>query len=162
VDVTSDSPGGTPGVLNLPGSVGFDSGQEDTVVKVVLAVVEGSGLVERPVGGVNGDGDGLLDEGVSQVLAIVGVDVGEAGDGEVTAVELAETVLSGVGILSFGGDTAVLNDVVEGVVHQTTLAAQVSLESGTVDELLLGEGFGLGGLDELKGFEGAGGGEGPA
>lgn len=57
-DVSGLSPGGSPGVLDLPVSAN-DSDQEDSMVESGLAVAEDSGLVGTPVGGIDGNGDRL-------------------------------------------------------------------------------------------------------
>jgi len=161
LDETSLAPGSAPGVLDGPDSAVVDGGQEDTVVEGITAVGEDTGLVERPVGGVDGDGDGLVDELVGQILAVTGVDVVVVSDGEVTTVEGAELVLGLVGVLGLSGEP-VLDDVSVGSVHKTTLAAEVALEAGAIDELLLGVGSGGGALNPADGLNGGDGGESPA
>jgi len=66
------------------------------------------------------------------------------------------THLFSVGVGSFGVDTAVVDDVLEGVVHQTTVAALVAVAARAVDEVLLGQGDELVVLLEESSLHGAG------
>ena len=50
---------------------------------------------------------------------------------------LASAITSSVGVVALSGQTTVLDGVGEGVVHQTTVAALVTLRAGAVHELLL-------------------------
>merc|ERR1719183_1262432 len=74
---------------------------------------------------------------------------------------LAGASLAGVGV---GGlvDVTLGHDVLEAVVHEATVAALVAVGTGAGDELLLGEGLELAGLDGVDALDGAGGGERPA
>lgn len=76
LDVTIFTPGGTPRVLDSPDTVG-DTDEEDTVVEGSSAVGEDTSLVERPVGGINGNSDGLFSKGNLQVRDATGGDVSE-------------------------------------------------------------------------------------
>ena len=61
------------------------------------------------------------------------------------------------------GLNSVLLDVLEGVVHKTTIAAHVSVDaSSAVNELLLGVGVESTSGKELSTLDGTGGGESPA
>ena len=54
-------------------------------------------------------------------------------------------------------------DVLESVVHETSIASVVVVDStGAVNELLFREGFEVSVLEEIGGFNGTGGGESPA
>lgn len=57
----------------------------------------------------------------------------------------------GVGVLSI--DSSVVLDVLEGVVHQSSVAAVVSIVSGTVHQVLLREGDEDSGLAEMLTFQ---------
>ncbi len=61
-----------------------------------------------------------------------------------------------------GVKTAVLDDVGEGIVHQTTVAALVALLGRAVNKVLLAEGDELASGLEVGTLNGAGGGERPA
>ncbi len=100
-----------------------DTGKEDTVVEGGLAVVEDSALVGRPVGGIDGNGDGSSGKLAGEVVAVL--DVLEAGDLEVTTLNLAGVLLGNIGVFVFSGNS-VLDDVFEGIVHKTSVASVVS------------------------------------
>lgn len=88
-----------------------------------------------------------------------------AGDGgsNVSSVEFAGVgSSSGVRIRSLGIDTMVADDVSEGLVHQTSIAAHVSLSSRTINEVLFRQADEFSGLEEVNTFDGSSGGEGPA
>lgn len=100
-----------------------DTGKEDTVVKGGLAVVEDSALVGRPVGGIDGNGNGSSAELASKIVAVL--DILEAGNLEVTTLNLAGVLLSNIGVFLFSGNS-VLHDEFEGIVHKTSVASVVS------------------------------------
>jgi len=160
-DISSSTPGDTPGVLDVPISTGGGTGQQHTVVQVVSTVREHSGPVEGPVGGINGDGDGLVLEGLVKGVTVTRGNVGLSRKLEITTVELTELVLGGIRILSLSGQT-VLDHVLVGSVHQTSLTSEIALKSGTIHQLLLRPVSGSLVLDQLEGLEGGNGGEGPA
>lgn len=114
-----------------------------------------SGLV-----GLDGDGDWGLGDGGLELGGGWG-NVGERSDGTNTSGfdVRASSVLTGVWV---GGLELkwVRLDIFEGVVHKTTVAALVNLVA--IDELLLGEGLELAGLEEHSALDGTGGGERPA
>ena len=76
--------------------------------------------------------------------------------------ELAGAVAGGVWVRGLGVDAAIFLDVVEGEVHETSLAAVVALLRGAVDEVLLRERDQLASLLEVLALERAGGAERPA
>jgi len=139
------SPASTPGVLENPvvlaGGGASVADDEDTVVEGGAAeVLDDSTEVELHAdsGGVDGDGNWSGGDGSLEVGWAVGLDVGEALDG-------GDSTLGGAGLL-FGFVWVVCLrfnfvgfGVLEGVVHETTLAAFVAEGAGAVDELLLGE-----------------------
>lgn len=115
------------------------------------------------MGGVNGDGDGLLGDGGLEGEFFVDGDVDAVGDSEgliggVVAAGSADTL---VWVLGLEGDSGV-DDVVEGVVHETAVAALVAVLAGAVNELLLGEALEVLVLEEVGTLQRAGGREGPA
>jgi len=161
-DVTTVTPRSTPRVLDAPVSGVVDTGQEDTMVEVGSTVSEHTSGIEGPVGGINGDGNGSSTEGIDDLVTVSGSTSGSVSLNVVrSTLNLTGTILGGVSVRSLIGDT-VLRDVLEGVVHPTTIASLVSEGSGTINELLLGEGGGTGALDSLQGLDGSDGGEGPA
>jgi len=110
--------------------------------------------------GLDGDGDWGLGDGGLELGGGWG-NIGETFDGSNTSGfdVRAGSVLTGVWV---GGLELkwVLLDIFEGVVHKTTVAALVNLIA--IDELLLGEGLELAGLEEHSALDGTGGGERPA
>jgi len=131
------------------------------VVEVGGAVGEDSLAVELPLFGVNGDGDGGNVNGGGELVNISGGDVNEGGDLRFSLGDLALLVNGLVGILVFGGDS-VINDELETIVHKSSVATLVAVLGGAINELLFREGEGsLSGNGE-GGFEGTGGGECPA
>jgi hypothetical protein len=64
--------------------------------------------------------------------------------------------LAGVGVAVLGVDATVGLDVLEGAVHQTTVAAQVAVSAGAVDQVLFAEGDKLTSLLEELALQGAG------
>lgn len=170
-DVSVLSPGISPGVLDLPevvSGVGSVSNGKNSVVEA------GSGdgghdspLVKLPVEvSINSDGDGLLgDSGSEGVLVVSNVGVGDAlssGDGG------AAGDASGIGSGGGGVRVVVLSaetigcNVLEGVVHESSVASHVTVFGVAGDELLLGEGDGVSVLLEVSSLHSTGGGEGPA
>lgn len=131
------------------------------MVKVGGAVLEDTSGVERPVGGVDGDGDRLSTEGGGELTAVSGGDVVEGGNVVSATVELAGLVTAGIRVFGGGGD-AVLDDVLEGVVHPTTVASLVAEAARAVDQLLLGKVVLSLAVDSLVGLNLGVGGEGPA
>ncbi len=109
----------------------------------------------------NGDGDELdsLEE-VTLIAGLGGLVAGELDSGG--AGGLADAITSGVGVVSTSADTTVLEDPLEGEVHETTIAALVTGGARAVNELLLGDGDELVGLVEPSTLDGAGGRESPA
>lgn len=82
----------------------------------------------------------MLGQGSFQSIAVGLGDISELGDfvfGELGSV-LAGAVGGGVRIVGFFGD-AVFDDVLETLVHQTTVASLVSVRSGAVNQLLFGQ-----------------------
>jgi hypothetical protein len=170
-DVSLLSPGGSPRVLDLPvvtsvGGISSVSNDEDTVVQSSSA---GRGHdtasveLEDILVSLNGDGDWLLDSGSLEGSLRVGWDVSESSDGgDGLASGLASSIGSSVWVRSLRADTLVVDDELESVIHQTTVAALVSFSSRAVNQLLLRERQELSSVDEDVSFSRSSGGEGPA
>lgn len=157
-DESALSPAGSPGVLDSPVLIS-DTDQEDTVVEGGLAVVEHTGLVGWPVGGINGNWDGSAGKGGGQIVAVL--DVSEAWDLEGTR-RLGAGLLDGlVGVLILMDNSVVLDEL-EGIIHKTSIAGLVSVWAGAINELLLREALksSVGELAET--LKGSSGGESPA
>lgn len=153
-DVSTLTPGVTPRVLDLPvvnTIVGTVTDQQDTVVKVLTALAsEDTRLVqlERGLVGLDSDRDGLLSNGRHQSVDAVSSDVGVGLRGRssnvgVTSLGAGAGLLGGTGsvrILVLSGDTTVLLDEGEGVVHPATVAASIGTTDVARNQLLLREG----------------------
>jgi len=93
---------------------------------------------------------------------VLDVSVGLGRDNTLGFVVLATEKTSGFGniwVVTLGLEWVSLG-VREGSVHHTSVTSKV--QPGAVDELLLGEGDKVSGLDEVSTFHGTSGGEGPA
>jgi len=166
-DITLHAPSCTPRVLDNPvrlGAQGAITNNQDTVVEVVAAGGgEDTTRVELEGGlvGLNGDRDGaILDEGREVVLVARRVVDIRANRGDRRA-GLASSLDTLVRVRRFGAD-AVLDDVLEGIVHETAIASLVAIGRGAVHELLLRERDQGAGRDGVGALDGASGGEGPA
>jgi len=117
-------------------------------------------VLEGRLIGLDGDGDWLLVEGSLKLVNGVGLNIGESGNLSLSlgGVVLALSLLGSVGVVRLELKWVLL-DVLEGVVHESTVASHVSEGSRAVDELLLGVGLELSGLHEHSTFDGTGGGE---
>lgn len=75
---------------------------------------------------------------------------------------VASSINSLISVVRFSGDVSSLN-VLEGVVHKTTIATMVVISGRASNQLLFGEIDGLGGLisDDQSRFQSTGGGESP-
>lgn len=132
------------------------------MVKVDLrsAVIENSRLVKLPVGGVDVDSGWLGLEVVDKVLA--SAVVVSAIDLVLSSLELAFLLGGEVGV-GLGGGLAVGLDVSKSWVDVSSLASEVSVVGGgAIDELLLGEGRQISGLQESVSLYDGGSSEGPA
>ena len=171
LDVTLVTPRGRPGVsddvvlLTVLGTIA-DSG--DGVVEVgtaLLGVEDTTGVhLEDGLVGLDGDGDWLLGDGGLQSGDGSGWDVLVGSNTNLTlgGIELAGTGLTVSGGVWVGGLELleVGLEVGEGVGLPSTIASIGGLVAG--DDLLLGEGEELAGLEEVSTLNSAGGGEGPA
>jgi hypothetical protein len=173
LDVTLVTPRRAPRVLHQPvwllaGGISVSADEEDTMVEVgaTRLVIENTTVVELEAAlvSLDGDGDGLVLESITESILVAGGDVGVLADGADVGVRLglAGAITSGVLVVTLLGETLVLHGVLEGVVHQTTVAALVALRAGTVDQLLLGDGDEVTVGNLRSTFLSASGGEGPA
>jgi hypothetical protein len=113
----------------------------------------------------NSNGNWALGDGSSKLVLIVLWNVLVAGDGNNLLGLLglvAGSVHSSVWVVRLGVETAVGDDVLESVVHETTVAALVSEGARAVNELLLREGDEVSSGDSVSSLNGTSGGEGPA
>jgi len=173
LDVSRHSPSGSPAVLHQPVSssgVSSPSDGQDSVVKsggrAGRLVVNSSRVeLERGVRSINGNGDRLKSNSVQKSVLRSRSNIGVGGEGgtNVVPVESAGVGSSGgVRVRSFGVNTSVLDDVLESLIHETTVASLVSFGGGAVDEVLLGEGDEVLGGQEVGTFSGTSGRERPA
>ena len=170
-DVTLLTPGLAPRVpddvvvLTVLGAIA-DGGDGVVEVGAASGGVEDAGLVklEGELVGLDGDGDGLLGDG--------GLELGDGVGGDVRVVVNEVLLEGGIGLAGAGdagaGSVRVVGlELVGGgleVLEGGVLPATVATEGGVVarDDLLLGHGDELAGLDEVSTLEGCDGGEGPA
>jgi len=140
VDVTRHSPTSSPAVLYQPVSLSRFSSPSDGQDSVVEGggrasrlVVNSSGVeLERAVRSINSNGDRLKSDGVEEGRLRSRGDISEGRDGgtNVVSVESASVRAScGVRVRSFGINSVVLDDVLESLIHETTVATLVSLGS---------------------------------
>ena len=174
-DISLVAPGGSPAVLDQPvGLAGprlhaVPDGQ-DTVVQVLRAAlllpvdtvaVELEGLVAsidcHTAGTLGGDSLHQL-----ILVALLDVDKPDVPGALVLGLIPALVVLALVGIGLLGIDATVILDVLEGVVHEAAVATLVAVGPAAVDQVLLTQAGQLSSLPVVHGFQGSGGGEGPA
>merc|ERR1712107_739293 len=84
------------------------------------------------------------------------------GGSDSAVVEVTTSILGSVGVLLLCGEATVVDDVLEGELHDSSLAAIVSIIRSTVDQLLFTEGNQVTGLFETLALHTSSGGEGPA
>jgi len=111
---------------------GSAHGREDTRLVVL----------ERGLVGFNGNRDWTLSDGGGHLGVAVGGDILESGDDTNVVLFLgvvADSVFHLVWVVGFRVETTVLDDVLESVVHETTVATLVSFGSGAIHELLFRE-----------------------
>jgi len=134
------------------------------VIKVVTAELldnTTSVELEDELVGLDGNGDGLLDEGSLHGINVSNSDVGISSVGLVSLGRI-ESACSGdslVRIVSFSFNTS-LSSVFETITHQTTIAALIS--SNAINQVLFREGDEVLVVDEVETFEGTNGRESPA
>jgi hypothetical protein len=124
---------------------------------------EDTTLVEHDLIGLNSDGGWLLGNGSRESIVIIDGDVSETGvlEGNLGSIVLALLVNSLVWVVRLELNTELLN-VLEGLVHETTIATLVTELLGAINELLLREGEEVTILDGIETLKGTGGRESPA
>lgn len=156
-DVAVLAPPDSPRVLQSPVVLRI-ADQQDVVVDLAAAVLEDAGLVELPVVGVDGHGEGAHVQLVLQLRAAI-CNYNTLGELEVGAGILAGLLDSGIWVLSSGGDANILQEL-DGPRPAPALAAEGSVVGGAVDDLLLGQVGGGPGADEVEALQQAIGAEG--
>jgi len=169
LDVSVNTPRGTPGVLDeevVLSGLGSETNGEDTVIERLSASLgdDTTGVsLEGELVGLNGNGDWSDGEGGLKLVWGSWGHIDESGNLTLglRSIISAGALVSGVWVSGLELDSLGLN-VLEGVVHKTTIAAHVSVAAGAVNELLLRVGLQVSGGDELGTLDGSGGGESPA
>jgi hypothetical protein len=157
----------TPGVLDNPVSISVTN-NEDTVVELGTTWARedtASVGLEAHLVSLNGNGNWALSDSSSELILVVLWNILVRGDGNSVLGLLglvALTVLSSVWVVRLGVKTAVGDDVLEGLIHETTVAALVAEGAGAVNELLLREGNEVASGNSVSTLNRASGGEGPA
>ncbi len=170
-DVAVLSPGFCPAVLDLPevlSAIASESNGEDTMGRISAGHFgKDTSCVMLPVlVGIDGDGNGLLGDGLGKNILAVSLDIrdGQAlGSINLGARFLANAIVAvsrSVGIVVLSAQ-AVVRNVLEGNLHDSSVASLVEVRVAA-NELLLGESKLLAVLLEVSGLHGAGGGERPA
>jgi hypothetical protein len=171
-DVTFFTPVRTPGVSDEPVRIGWISidvisNDGNTVVKGSSAgrLIEDTGDVGIPII-ISLNGNRVDSEGsrVDKLHLLLWGDIDEVGDGSSSLAGealVAETIGGFVWIVALSGDS-LGHDVLEGLVHESSLASVVSIESGTIDKLLLREAGESVSLLSPSSFNSSNGGKGPA
>jgi len=129
-------------------------------------VLVNSRAVELEVGvaGVHGNGDWAEVDLLLQVALVSLLDVGERlqSGSDIGSTEVARSILGSVGIAALSVNSSVLDDVLHGVGHETSVASLVSIRSRAIHQVLLRERDELSGREEVSTLSGASGREGPA
>jgi len=172
-NVTSITPRSTPGVLDQPkvlAAFGTKTNSQNSVVegsgRASGFIVNSGGIeLERLLGSINGNrGRGLVDS-VQQSSFISLRNIVEAGQGSsaiCSVVSAGVRASGGVWVRSFSINSMVGDDILEGLVHEATIASLVSLGGRAIDQILLGEAWETSGFQEVGTFSGTSGGETPA
>lgn len=101
--------------------------------------------------------------GLESVLRSRGdISVSSEGRTNVGGVVSALSLDGLIGVAGLSVNSTVLDDVLEGIVHQTTIASIVSIAGGAVHQVLLGEGDKVSSGNLVDTLSGSSGGEGPA
>ena len=95
----------------------------------------------------------------SSLIASFDINEANVSGSSVGWVVSALVILSLVGVTLLGVDATVVLDVLEGVVHQSSVAAIVAVLPAAVDQVLLGEADQLAGGSVMHGLQCSGGGE---
>ena len=168
--VTIHTPGSSPGVFDFPvvsAALSAISDDKDTVVQVVTA---GSGedsttvKLEGGLVGFDGNRDGLLSNCTHQSVLILlrYISVVRDLDDLLAAGGLAASLRSLVWIRGFPAESSFVDDVFEGIVHETTVASLVSVASRAINQLLFRKADQVPVVDVVDAFYAASGRESPA
>jgi hypothetical protein len=168
-DVSTLSPVTTPRVLDLEEfvlAINTITNSEDTVIEFSSASVTSDDTTVVELEGIlvsfDSDRDRLLSNSSLKSIRVLRGNIGESDVLElVSSRDLASAINTLVRIRGFRDDT-VSSDVLESLIHQTTVATLVSEATRAVNELLFREADELAILNEVKTFEGTSGGESPA
>lgn len=140
------------------------SDSSNTVVQLssTVWIIEDTTLVAHDSVGSDGNGGWSSGNKVFQRLAVVLWNIVVSSDvtGWGLSRSLTTSISGGIRIVGFLNDSVVL-DVSESVVHKTTATSVVSVGSGTVDQLLLGEAEEGSLVDLPLSFQSSDGGESP-
>ena len=90
------------------------------------------------------------------------INIAGIGGSNIGGVEAAPLVTSYIGVASFSVNAIVFLDVLESIIHQTSIAALVAILARAIDKVLLTEGDKIPGLELMLPLQGACGAEGPA
>jgi len=138
------------------------------IQRSAIAVLHDSSHVGLPsLGGINSNGEGTTVGDESLHLGLRVHDVLVAGELGGNLAELAGVTGSstshsgGVWVLVLSVDTMVVDNPLEGVVHETTIASHITIV-GALDEFFLGEGDEVLGVQEVLSFHVSSGRERPA
>lgn len=129
------------------------------MVELGSAVRENSSRVELPRFGINSDRYWLLLNSVLKIRTVSRGDICELGDLEKWCLDLRLLAGSGDGlvwVVRFRGDT-VLDNVLESVIHQSSVASHISEAGRAVNQLLFREVSESRLLDEIVRFQRSGG-----
>jgi len=129
-------------------------------------IVDSAGVqLEGGVGSINGNRGGSSIDCVQESSFRSRCNISKALDGgsNVGSAESAGVWSScSVWVGRFGINSIILNDVLECVIHQTTITSLISFRNGAIDKVLLGQGDELTSCDFVDSFNASSGGEGPA
>ncbi len=173
LDVAVVTPLGSPRVLDQPvvltvfSSVADDKNAViETIGSAVGLAVDSLGVeLEGFLGSIDGNGHRAHGgDSLHQSLFVSGrnVDESDINCSDVLLAEVALLLIGVVGVRGFSVDAVVVLDVLEGKVHEASLASMVAILHGAVDQVLFAERNELAGLAEVLTLQSAGGRESPA
>jgi hypothetical protein len=121
--------------------------------------------LERRVRGINGNGGRCcVDEVLERALGSRGYIFETSDGGSAVAGRVSARVGSsgGVRVRGFSINSLVVDDVLESIIHETTVATFVTFGGGAINEILLREADKAASRKEVSSFSGTSGGERPA
>jgi len=161
-DVTINTPGGGPGVLNevvfLTVQSTVTNGKDGVIEEVTTTLSKDttSEGLESVLVGLDGDSNRLFSESGLKLRGALLGDGGVGSNTNVTGLVLARTILSSVLVLRLVVDLVGLG-VLESIVLPATVATVVTVGGGAINELLLGKRDEVAGLDGVGTFHGTSG-----